>query len=74
MAHNGYKSESSYNLALTLDNTHVLYQEAFIICENYAQGNESLNDSILFLNEFLICFGYEEKLEDIKEYILGHES
>lgn len=70
---NGHKTQSSYNLAVLLDNTEVLYREAWIICEDYRQGNENLMDSINHLYEFLICFGYEEKLEDIKEYILDHE-
>lgn len=70
---NGHISHSAYKLAMTIDNTEVLYKEAWIICEDYRQGNETLMDSIEYLNEFLICFGYEEKYEDIKEYILGHE-
>lgn len=70
---NGHTTDSAFKLALTIDNTEVLYKEAWIICEDYRQGNETLKDSVSYLNEFLICFGYKEKLEDIKEYILGHE-
>lgn len=70
---NGHISNSAFRLASTIDNTQVLYKEAWIICEDYRQGNETLMDSIEALNEFLICFGYEEKFEDIKEYILSHE-
>ena len=72
---NGWNTKQSWELAMAIDNTEVIYREAWIICEDYRQGTTTLMEAIHELYEFLLAFGVDIAFgyADIQEYILSHE-
>jgi uncharacterized protein YbgA (DUF1722 family) len=72
---NGWSSKSAWDLALYIDNTEVVYREAWIICENFREGVLNLMEAIHELYEWLLAFGTEIAFgyADIQEYIENHE-
>jgi uncharacterized protein YbgA (DUF1722 family) len=73
--YNGWNTKQSWELALYIDNTEVVYREAWIICENFREGVLTLMEAIHELYEWLLAFGTEIAFgyADIQEYIENHE-
>lgn len=71
MTYGGWNSENAWMLAKHIDNNQRLYNEAWIVIEDYKEGTFNLMESVNELSEILEVYDYEYSFnaEDLIEYI-----
>ena len=71
MTYGGWNSENAWMLAKHIDNNQMLYNDAWIVIEDYKEGTFNLMESVNELSEILEVYDYEHSFnaEDLIEYI-----
>ena len=71
MSYGGWNSENAWVLAQNIDNNQMLYNETWIVIEDYKDGTFTLMESVSELAEILGVYEYEYSfsVNDLIEYI-----